>query len=49
MPLSDTVIILILILLGLPLFCLAGQVIKRGFKEKNCILLILGASLYGVF
>ncbi|MHA2024202.1 MAG: hypothetical protein ACTSWQ_11125 [Candidatus Thorarchaeota archaeon] len=48
MALSDAVVIPILALLGLPLFYLAGQVIKKAFREKDCKLLVVGASLYGV-
>jgi len=48
MPLSDAVVIPILASLGLPLFYLAGQVIKRAFRAMDCKLLVVGASLYGV-
>ena len=48
MALSDAVVIPILALLGLPLFYLAGQVIKRAFRARDCKLLVVGASLYGV-
>ena len=48
MPLSDAVVIPILASLGLLLFYLAGQVIKRAFRAKDCKLLVVGASLYGV-
>jgi len=48
MALSDAVVIPILASLGLPLFYLAGQVIKRAFRAKDCKLLVVGASLYGV-
>ena len=48
MALSDAVVIPILALLGLPLFYLAGQVIKKAFRAKDCKLLVVGASLYGV-
>ena len=48
MALSDAVVIPILASLGLPLFYLAGQVIKRAFREKDCKLLVVSASLYGV-
>jgi len=48
MALPDAVVIPILALLGLPLFYLTGQVIKKAFREKDCKLLVVGASLYGV-
>jgi len=48
MPLSDAVVIPILASLGLLLFYLAGQVIKKAFRAKDCKLLVVGASLYGV-
>ncbi|WAE39673.1 MAG: hypothetical protein QKV96_gp37 [Methanophagales virus GBV303] len=48
MPLSDAVVIPILASLGLPLFYLAGQVIKKAFRAKDCKLLVVGASLCGV-
>ena len=48
MPLSDAVVILILASLGLLLFHLAGQVIKKALRAKDCKLLVVGASLYGV-
>jgi len=48
MALSDAVVIPILASLGLPLFYLAGQVIKKAFRERDCKLLVVSASLYGV-
>jgi len=48
MALSDAVVIPILASLGLPLFYLAGQVIKKAFRAKDCKLLVVSASLYGV-
>ena len=48
MFLSDTIVIPILASLGLLLFYLAGQVIKKAHRAKDCKLLIVGASLYGV-
>jgi len=48
MPLSDAVVIPALASLGLLLFYLAGQVIKRALKAKDCKLLVVSASLYGV-
>ena len=48
MPLSDALVIPILASLGLLFFFLSGQVIKRAFRAKDCKLLVLGASLYGV-
>ena len=48
MFLSDTIAISILASLGLLLFYLAGQVIKRAFRARDCKLLVVSASLYGV-
>jgi len=48
MFLSDTIVISILASLGLLLFYLAGQVIKRAFRARDCKLLVVSASLYGV-
>ena len=48
MPLSDTIVIPILASLGLLLFYLAGQVIKKALRAKDCKLLVVSASLYGV-
>ena len=48
MFLSDTIVISILASLGLLLFYLAGQVIKRAFRARACKLLVVSASLYGV-
>ena len=48
MFLSDTIVISILASLGLLLFYLAGQVIKKAHRAKDCKLLVVSASLYGV-
>ena len=48
MFLSDAIVIPILASLGHLLFYLAGQVIKKAHRAKDCKLLIVGASLYGV-
>jgi len=48
MPLSDAVVIPILASLGPPLFYLAGQVIKKALRARDCKLLVVSASLYGV-
>ena len=48
MPLPDAVVIPILAFLGLSLFYLAGQVIKKALRARDCKLLVVSASLYGV-